>query len=301
MGIPESQLETWSHQGATKTAQATHESIRYALTQYSFPDGVSYDAYLQGSYRNSTNIRGDSDVDVVVQLESVFSKDLSELDYAGKARFRLTYPTSATYTWPAFRSDVLKALRSYYGSGTVTEGNKSLKVAGNSSWLDADVVVCLTYRKYLSYPQYGAPRYIEGMTFWTIREWRQVINYPKLHYDKGAKKSDDTNQRFKPAVRMFKNARSYMVDKGMIDDKCAPSYFLECLVYNMPSSQFANSCGVTYLNFIQWFWQKMIDGQLNDLLCQNGVLPLFGSQAEQWSLASASRFVNHLWLLYKNW
>lgn len=56
MGIPESQLETWSHQGAVTTARATHESVRNALESYeSWPRDVEYEVYLQGSYKNDTN------------------------------------------------------------------------------------------------------------------------------------------------------------------------------------------------------------------------------------------------------
>ena len=85
MPIPESQLETWSHQGAVTTAKQTHESIRKALDPYIWPTGVKYEVYLQGSYKNTTNIRGDSDVDVVAQLNSTFQRDLSELpDYQKK-------------------------------------------------------------------------------------------------------------------------------------------------------------------------------------------------------------------------
>ena len=78
MGIPESQLETWSHQGAITTANATHESIRNALNSYEFPDGVDFEVYLQGSYKNDTNIRGDMDVDLAVQINSTFYSNLSE-------------------------------------------------------------------------------------------------------------------------------------------------------------------------------------------------------------------------------
>jgi len=39
MGIPESQLETWSHQGAVTTAEATHKSIRNALNSYKWDNG----------------------------------------------------------------------------------------------------------------------------------------------------------------------------------------------------------------------------------------------------------------------
>jgi len=78
MGIPESQLAIWSHQGAVTTAKATHESIRNALDSYRWTDGVDFEVYLQGSYKNNTNIRGDMDVDVVVQLNSSFYSNLSE-------------------------------------------------------------------------------------------------------------------------------------------------------------------------------------------------------------------------------
>ena len=40
---------------------------------------MTYVSYLQGSYRNDTNIRGDSDVDLVLELNSVFKHDASVL------------------------------------------------------------------------------------------------------------------------------------------------------------------------------------------------------------------------------
>jgi tRNA nucleotidyltransferase (CCA-adding enzyme) len=75
MTISESQLETWARQGAVTTASNTHQSIRRALDAYDWPNGVRFESYLQGSYRNTTNIRGDSDVDLVVQLNSTFERD----------------------------------------------------------------------------------------------------------------------------------------------------------------------------------------------------------------------------------
>ena len=63
MSISESQLETWSHIGAQTTAKLTHESVRNAIDSYKFPNGVCKDMYLQGSYKNDTNIYADMDVD----------------------------------------------------------------------------------------------------------------------------------------------------------------------------------------------------------------------------------------------
>ena len=137
MAILESQLERWARHIEAQNAQRAHHSIRTALEGYSeWPDGVKYEVYLQGSYRNDTNIRGDSDVDLVVQLNSTFY--YSNLTDEQKRRFRFT---TARYRWEDFRNDVLRALREHYGPGRIQEGKKSLKV--RTSYLPADVVVCL--------------------------------------------------------------------------------------------------------------------------------------------------------------
>jgi tRNA nucleotidyltransferase (CCA-adding enzyme) len=163
MPIPESQLETWSRQGAVTTAKQTHESVRNALEAYDWPSDVQYEVYLQGSYKNDTNIRGDSDVDVVVQLNSTFFHNLSE-DQKRQFGFR-----DASYGWQEFRRDVLNGLRNYYGSERVREGRKSLKV--QTPYLPADVVVCLQYRKYPDRPR-SEDNFVEGMTFWVPSENR---------------------------------------------------------------------------------------------------------------------------------
>ena len=67
MAIPQTQLDTWSHQGSITNSANTGNSIKNAIDAFQgFADGVNYNVYLQGSYKNSTNVYGDSDVDVVV-------------------------------------------------------------------------------------------------------------------------------------------------------------------------------------------------------------------------------------------
>lgn len=73
MGIPERQLEGWSNDGATGAAQLTHTAIRQALRGWQgWPADLRFEDYLQGSYRNSTTIRSDSDVDIVVEMTPVY-------------------------------------------------------------------------------------------------------------------------------------------------------------------------------------------------------------------------------------
>ena len=80
MAISESQLETWSGQGAVTTFASTYATIKTALRDIMAPyNGKAYDIFLQGSYGNDTNIYADSDVDVVVRLSSTYYYDTSDL------------------------------------------------------------------------------------------------------------------------------------------------------------------------------------------------------------------------------
>jgi hypothetical protein len=296
MPIPESQLERWSRQGAVTTAKQTHESIREVLEAYDWPSDVQYEVYLQGSYKNDTNIRGDSDVDVVVQLNSTFSFNsafFENLPVNPKRQFGFR---DASYGWEEFRSDVLMALRNYYGPGRVREGRKSLKV--QTPYLPADVVVCLQYRNYPSYPR-NVDDYVEGMKFYVPSENRWVVNYPKIHYDNGVTKNSraGTNGWYKPTVRLFKNARTYLVDRGLISADLAPSYFLECLLYNVPNDKFGSNFQSTFCNVINW----LLEADFSQFVCQNEQLPLFGNTPEQWSEDKARCFLEAMVELWKDW
>ncbi len=283
MAIPESQLETWSHQGAVTTAKATADSIKNALDSYSnWPTGIDFEVYLQGSYKNDTNIRGDSDVDVVAQLNSTLCSNLS-VDQQ-----RILGITPASYFWSNFRTDVLRVLNNYYGQGVVSEGNKSLKVRASNGRLPADVVVSIQYRGYRSVNFYD---YIEGMCFWSRNDNRQVINYPKAHYENGVSKHQNSNKWYKPSVRMFKNIR------GSIPSNSTPSYFLECMLYNVPNTSFGTSYQDTFCNIVNW----LNKADLDNFVCQNGQLKLFGPTQEQWDTGQARTFINSLVSLWNSY
>lgn len=282
MGIPESQLETWSHQGAVTTAKATADSIKNALSVYdNWPEGVNIDVYLQGSYKNDTNIRGDSDVDVVAQLNSTFYSNLSD------EQKRSLGLSISLFGWSEFRADVLNALKSYYSQSLIIEGNKSLKVKANNGRLPADVVVCAQYRRYKSVNNYD---YVEGMCFWSRNENRQIINYPKFHYDNGVSKHQNSSKWYKPSVRIFKNIRGY------ISGDTTPSYFLECMLYNVSNTNFGTSYQDTFYNIVNWLNKT----DLTNFVCQNEQLKLFGMTPEQWDIGQAKVFIKNLISLWNN-
>jgi hypothetical protein len=300
MPIPETQLETWSHQGAISSSKTTHESIRNALNQYNgYPKGIKFDVYLHGSYKNDTNIRGDSDVDVVVELESIYYGNISNLPPNEQSAYNNDF-IKATYDWNDFRSDILTALREYYGYSIIKEGKKSLKVINpHGGRLPADVIVCTVHKNYSKYINSYNYSYIEGMTFQVPSENRWIIGYPKHHYENGVKKNSpsETNGWYKPIVRVFKNARSYLIDHGKITPDLAPSYFLECLIYNAANDKFGGKFQTTVYEILKW----LHEADYTQSVCQNKQLALFGNSPEQWSETSARKLTNSLIDLWNDW
>jgi tRNA nucleotidyltransferase (CCA-adding enzyme) len=80
MAIPESQLETWSHQGSITQSSTTYGTVKRALeaddTKYA---NQAFKVFLQGSYGNDTNIYAESDVDIVIRLDSTYHFDIGAL------------------------------------------------------------------------------------------------------------------------------------------------------------------------------------------------------------------------------
>lgn len=305
MPIPEAQLETWSNPGAVTSAQAAHQSIRTALSADTSPikDRLSrgeVEIYLQGSYKNHTNIRGDSDVDVVVELKTTFSHNVSALAPVNLERFREVYPV-ATYLWHDFRTDTITALQKYYGKAVqITSGKKAIKVPRLPGRVAADVIVVLEHREYGYFIGAGTQPTKTGIALWAQPDNRHVVNYPKQHCDNGELKNSiaRTAGWYKPTVRIFKNARSYLVERGELADGVAPSYFIECLLSNVPDSCFGTSYQNTVVAAVNWL-AAMCDPAT--LVCQNGYTSLFGLSPEQWSVTSAQTFLAAIIRLWENW
>ncbi|MBI5842214.1 MAG: nucleotidyltransferase [Chloroflexi bacterium] len=289
MSISENQLEIWSHQGATDSAQNTHQAIRRALEKHVWRDGVTYNPYLQGSYANHTNTYGNSDVDLVVELTSVFYNDLTE---AQKSFLNIT---KATYGIDDFRADVIVALTDYFGSQNVDiSGGKSVKILPNGNRLKGDVVIAATYRHYD-----GTKLIAEGIVFWNTKTGAKIINYPKLHLDNGATKNANTSQRYKPTVRIFKNARKRIYENKPLLANRFPSYYVECLLYNVQNSQFSASRQDTYCNVVNWL-NSELNTNSSRFKCQNGLIPLFGNDSTQWNVADAKLLVSELISLWNS-
>ncbi len=294
MTIPESQFRIWTNQGPTEASQVTHKSIRSALESYKrWPTSISYNVYLQGSYRNATNIRGDSDVDLVVELTSSVYSNLTVTE---KSALEMT---ATDYGWEEFRADVVSALTEHYGFRLVdTSGSKSIKVLPNSGRLKGDVVVAVSYHHYDNMKLIA-----EGITFWTLPYKSQIVNYPKLHFENGVDKNSTqhTQDWYKYTIRMYKNARKRIYDIKPHLQGQFPSYFVENLLYNVPDMKFGGSCQSSFLNTLNWLGNELYTSKANEFVCQNGMAYLFGDSSVQWKLPAARNYVEQLAELWNNW
>ncbi len=244
---------------------------------------MNHYVYLQGSYPNHTNIRADSDVDVVVESSNVFYHNVP--GPAERLQYGLTNP--GHYGWEEFRHEVLLALRSYYGP-SVSEGDKSIKVPRSGNRLNADVVPALLYRQYR--PPAHLRAYAEGMTFWTRKTSTQIVNFPKLHRKNGETKNSQCLSRYKRSIRMFKNARNRAGSDF-------PSYFVECLLYNVPNLCFAVSLAATYDRALRY----LEGADLRSFVCQNEQQNMIGDAPWQIDWLTAEEVVRDLRHLWRTW
>ena len=264
MAIPESQLSTWSAIGSITQSAATYETIRKVLNDSSSPYYLkSFSIFLQGSYGNNTNVHKDSDVDIVICLDETYYADTTALPDVAKRNYE-TKSVSATYGYAEFRDEVIAWLTKHFGSDVIP-GKKAINIKGNGWRRDADVLVCAQHRRYRASSSGADHHYDEGVCFWS--QGAQIVNFPKQHADNCTTKHQNTKDRFKPTVRVYKNMRNRMLDNGVLEDGIAPSYFIEGMLWNVPDSLFRASYSDTFVETFNW----VMSADKTKLACANNL------------------------------
>lgn len=231
----EGDFREWSKPPTTTEEQRCTNAesvVRNAIRAYPAFATRNIEVFAQGSYRNGTNVRASSDVDICVRCMDVCFSDVPQ-GYT-TTDFGLV---DASYTYASFKDDVEHALRSYLGSAAaITRGKKAIDLHANTYRVDADVVPTFEHRRYSIVN--GTKTYISGTELRPDGGGR-IINWPHQNYDNGTSKNALTGTRFKKLVRVLKRLRDEMVDGGSAAAKPVPSYLIECLVWNVPNTAFA--------------------------------------------------------------
>ncbi len=296
MAIPESQLDMWSHQGSITQSSTTYNTIKTALESCgSDYAGKDYTVFLQGSYGNETNIYSESDVDIVIRLNSCFYHDLESLPDEQKAAFKKAHP-DATYGYFEFKKDVLALLEDKYGN-SIKIGDKAVKIGASGSRRNADVLITTEYRRYYKFLSTYDERYDTGICFFSADN-TLVANYPKQHSANCTAKHQATNEWFKPLVRVLKNLRGKLIEDKMIEADVAPSYYIEGLLYNVPNDKFGKSYDDSFVNCINW----ILEADRSEFLCANEQYYLLREDSPvSWLDSKCNEFLTAACELWKRW
>jgi hypothetical protein len=137
----------------------------------------------------------------------------------------------------------------------VSLGSKAVWIKPNAGRRNADVLISAQFRRYHEFHDHSDQRYDEGIAF-LVAGGKRIENFPKQRSANLTRKHQDTNNRLKPVVRIFKNIRNHMLDKKMLAQGVAPSYFIEGMLNNVPNDKFTVSYADTVAACHDWLVQS---------------------------------------------
>ena len=271
--VTEEQLAGWTGpSSATEQDKQdrTERMISEAISSHGAFKNVSIAVYAKGSYANNTNVKTDSDVDIVVECRDIFYYEDFDKSNPGHSPIA---PYEGDWGDPEkFRREVKAALDSKF-PGSVVAGSVAIAVESSTSRVDADVVPCFTFRDYFSD---GSKR--EGTRVFKSGGGH-IDNYPQLQLKLGRNKNTRTYGAYKKTVRILKRLENVLVDEGLTAE--VPSYLMECLIYNCDERYFARST-----------WRDVMQGCLADIYNYTLVAEP-SDDSERWFEANGAKYLFH--------
>ncbi len=268
----------------------TEDEIRTALADYEALPNAVIRVFVQGSYKNRTNVRLLSDVDVAVEYQEGESaptayptiatttkigsaKELSDVD--------LGLSDGGRFNSAEYKDHVEAAMVDAFGVDKIERGDKAIRIKPGSTTLPADVVPCFPHRRYDS-----ALDVHRGIRIFPDKGFA-IENYPQQHYDNGVAKNTRTSRRFKRMVRAFKRMSYYLNDKD--GTTLVPSFTIESMVYNVPDTYFGTTSYLdNFKSIAEYLWFQTYDqDRCNDWTEVNELKYLFrGHELDQRKIAS---------------
>jgi hypothetical protein len=294
--ITRAKLDRWTNSKTAdrEEAKATHHELREELEDGSLKgvsEGLEFKTKLQGSYKNTTMVYGSGDVDILVIRNDTYLADFSEVESP-----KHEAPTqNPKRMFEEHREGVYRTLQVQYGQHAVEQKDKAIEVKTDKLPLGADVVPTLRYRRYWNRTP---PDYTKGIVFWSRKEVR-VENFPKWHRIQGTLKNNRTNGRYKSTIRLFKNLRNTLVDENKLIKDNASSYYIECLMSNIPDQIIDEPDLRERVEGILDQLESDSSAGFPDYTMQHGMEPLFGNSSTQWNTERGRDFVKKGRQLYE--
>ena len=288
----ESAFSSWA-QGPSKTEQEKAENaerqIKQAIQASPKLQSRNIKVFTQGSYRNRVNVRQDSDVDIGIVCFDVFFPEYPDDNVKALLEKSLT---DGVYTYALFKNEIEEALVARFGRGAVSRGSKSFDIHENTYRVESDVAAFFEHRRYTS-----ASGYISGVEMIPDDYSPPMVrNWPEQHYDNGVSKNDATGRKYKRVVRILKSLSNEMSKNGIQSAKDAPSFLVECLVFNASNSCFNYS---TYKSTVRSVLAELFNNTIKDDTCSEwgevSELKYLFKGSQPWTRASAHQFLSDAW------
>jgi len=241
--------------------------------------------FAHGSYRNNTNVRKDSDVDIGILCTDTLFNDFPP--GMNREDFGLS---PATYHYEQYKNEIEEALVDYFGRAAVKRGNKAFDVHETSYHVEADVAAFFEHRRYRK-----DGTYLEGVALLTDKEKKRITNWPEQHYENGTRKNMETGTRFKRIVRVLKSLSNEIAEKGVKAGNI-PGFLIECLVWNVPNDRFQHSA---YTTNVQAALTFLFNNTMTQEACKewgevSELIYLFHS-SQKWTWQQAHDFTSAAW------
>lgn len=292
MKISEESLVSWSAgPAATEREKCEHaeSAVRAALAADARLAGMDITVFPQGSYRNKTNVRQNSDVDICVRLNGTFFPD-----YPDGTTNETFNNRPADISYADYKRLVGAALVNRFGQRAVHRGNKAFTVHENSYRIDADVVAAFEHRRYGVRPD-GSKYHLTGIGF-NADSGGLITNWPEQNYQNGLAKHDATGRRFRKMVRIIKRLRDLMQAESVPAANNVASCLIESLVWNAPPEAFGHSALADDLRDVlaHSFNNTMKDETCSEWGEVNELKYLF-RPGQPWTRMQANAFLDRAW------
>lgn len=300
----EAQFRTWTKPSSDTECDMQDRAVRMvrdAIDAYGPLASRDIKIIPQGSYHNNTNVRQESDVDICVCCMDAFYTDYTFADFTPAE----VGNGDGHYTYDALKTDVGAALVAKFGKAGVRRCKKAFEVHENSGRVHADVVAAFAHRRYnkkqlsplaftTDYP-YIEP---EGTQFFPDGGGGKIVNWPVQHHENGVARNIATGNRFKWTVRALKNLKYEMEAKGDPAQskaaKEAPSYLIECLVYNVPVLGEGSPRSMVREAILHCFHATKTDEPCKEFREVNGLKYLLRG-GQPWTREQVNSFLLHAW------
>jgi hypothetical protein len=297
----EGQFRVWASApglGEQQKIERAEYEVREAIRGSAALQSRDVQVFAQGSYRNRTNVPRESDVDICVRCNDTFFYDMVPPDDNARPLMRKMAEAEiapATYRYEDYRNDLEAALVTRFGRAAVVRGDKAFTVHETTRRVEADVVAAFEHRRYVGVDRYGHGTYVKGTEFLSD-SGKRIINWPQQHYDNGVAKNASTRERFKAMVRVVKNLRNEMTDTGVSAAEPIPSFFNECLVYNVDNPVFGNASYYAELReVLRYLYFRTKDLALCQEWGEVNELKYLFRESQSWTREAGHAFILAAW------